>query len=163
MNHFQPERDDRACLKALLSALDASETTLQRDPALRGEDNTGDWAIYGSHGHIYPDGAGYLLYVTIEEKTGEDEIDRDPSGRPWKAAKADLSFCQVRQDGDWEGCLYLDRLPVSDEAKAIRDTLGVRKRRHLSAEQTEMARSRLASARSHVKSAKRSPPIDLAA
>jgi hypothetical protein len=57
---------DRERLLAFLNALDASETTLQRDPAIRDQDNDGDWAIR-RWGHIYPDGAGYLLYVTTEE------------------------------------------------------------------------------------------------
>jgi hypothetical protein len=82
-------------------------------------------------------------------------IDREPSSLPWKNAKAKLSFCQVGQDGDWEGCLRLGRLPIPAEAKAIREVLGIRKRRHLSADQKERARSVLASARTLVKSAKR--------
>jgi hypothetical protein len=153
---------DRERLVALLDALDASETTLQRD-LVRNEGRTGDWGIRGKYGHVYPDGAGYLLYVTIEEKTGKDGIDREPSPRPWKAAKARLSFCQVTQDGDWEGCLYLDRLPVSDEAEAIRATLGIRKRRHLSGEAKEQASVRLSVARALFKSAKRPPSMRSAA
>jgi hypothetical protein len=68
MEHFNPERDDRASLKALLAALDASERALQRDPPIRGQDNVGDWAIRGRHGHVYPDGTGYLLYVSPVEE-----------------------------------------------------------------------------------------------
>ena len=159
---------DRERLLVLLDALDASETTLQRD-LVRFEGRTGDWGIRGRSRDkagndasvIYPDGAGFLLYVTFGEKTGDDGIDREPSSLPWKNAKAKLAFCRVTQDGDWEGCLRLDRLPAAAEAEAIRDVLGIRKRRHLSAEQMEVARSRLASARSLVKSAKRPSPIDL--
>ena len=45
--YFKPERDDRASLKAMLIALDASDTTLKRD-VIRGEGRTGDWGIRGS-------------------------------------------------------------------------------------------------------------------
>jgi hypothetical protein len=72
--------NDRERLVALLKALDASETTLQRD-LVRGEGRTGDWGIHGKYGHVYPDGAGYLLCVTVGEATGGDGIDRDPSPR----------------------------------------------------------------------------------
>jgi hypothetical protein len=106
-------------LKALLSALGASETTLQRDPPIRDQDDTGDWAIYGSHGHIYPDGDGYLLYA-------------DVTPRRWSSIKRSLDFCRLTQDGDNEGCLHLDRLPTAAEAEAIRDAIGIRKRRHMS-------------------------------
>jgi hypothetical protein len=136
VNHFQPERDDRACLKALLSALDASEAILQRDPPIRDQDNTGDWAIYGSHGHIYPDGDGYLLYAHA-------------TPRRWTSIKQS-PFCKLTQDGDDEGCLHLDRLPTAVEAVAIRDAIGIRKRRSMSADQIERARSLLASARTLV-------------
>ena len=161
---------ERECLVALLDALDASETALRRDPPIRGQEDTGDWAIWGRDDnddsdipigmscHVYPDGGGYLIYFMVA-----DLGDREPSSLPWKNAKAKLSFCQITQDGDWEGCLRLDRLPTAAEAKAIRDTLGIRKRRHLSAEQMDMARSRLASARSQVKSAERPSPMRSAA
>jgi len=53
-----------------------------------------DWRrqITGKHGHAMTDGAGYLLYMTAAEATGDDGIDRDPSPRPWKTAKAILAF-----------------------------------------------------------------------
>ncbi|HWW37153.1 MAG TPA: hypothetical protein VNZ23_18195 [Xanthobacteraceae bacterium] len=160
---------DRERLLALLDALDGSETTLQRD-MVRGEGRTGDWGIRGQKDRkgndanvIYPDGAGYLLYVTPGEKTGKDGIDREPSPRSWKDAKAKLSFCQITQDGDWEGCLRLDRLPNLKEAEAIRDVLGIRKRRHLSAEEKESRSINLSIARSVAKSAKRPPPMRSAA
>jgi hypothetical protein len=87
--YFKPERDDRANLKAMLIALDASDTTLKRD-VIRGEGRTGDWGIRGStdrHDNdgnvIYSDGAGYLLYVTTDEPN-----EREPSSRPWSGAWA---------------------------------------------------------------------------
>jgi hypothetical protein len=157
MAHYPPERDDRASLKALLVALDASETRLQRDPPIRKHGNTGDWAIYGTLGRIYPDGDGYLLYVTTEEKVGANYIDRKPSSRPWNGAKSRLSFCRVTQDGDFEGCLRLERLPAPHEAIAIRESLGIRKRRII----TDEARARLEAARSLIISPKRTPYIEI--
>jgi hypothetical protein len=49
-------------------------------------------------------------------------------------AKRRLAFCRVTQDGDWEGCLQLDRLPTAEEARVIMDVLRIRRRRHLSPE-----------------------------
>jgi hypothetical protein len=103
-------------LEGLLAALDASPLALRRDAC-------GAYAINGKSGHIYADGPGFLLCVS----TGE-------SARLWGFVKKRLAFCQLRQDGEDEGCLYLDRLPTPGEAEAIRDDLGIRKRRHLSDE-----------------------------
>ena len=108
--------------------------------------------------HVYPDGDGWLIYFTVA-----DQDDREPSSLPWKNANAKLSFCQVTQDGDWEGCLRLSHLPDKAEAEAIRQVLGIRKRRHLSADQKERPRFVLSSARTLVKSAKRPPPMRSAA
>ena len=129
---------DRERLLALLNASDASETTLQRD-LVRFEGRTGDWGIRGKYGHVYRDGAGYLLYA-------------HGTPRRWSSVKRSLAFCKLSQDGDDEGCLHLDRLPTPAEAEAIRDAIGIRKRRHMTADQIERARSVLASARSLVKS-----------
>jgi hypothetical protein len=126
MEHSSPERDERACLKALLATLDASDIALKRD-LVRGEGRTGDWAIYGRLGHIYPDGAGYLLCVVADE--------RDQSARRWNNVKARLArICELTQDGDDEGCLYLDRMPAAHEAGLIREALGIRRKRQLSDE-----------------------------
>ena len=57
---------DRALLLPLITALDASPLALKRD-LVRGEGRTGDWGIFGQLGHIYPDGDGFLLYVSTEE------------------------------------------------------------------------------------------------
>jgi hypothetical protein len=69
MQDFVPERDERASLKALLAALDASERALRRDPPIRGQDDTGGWSIRGRLGHIHPDGTGYLLCVVSDYGT----------------------------------------------------------------------------------------------
>jgi hypothetical protein len=121
------EYDCRARLKLLLAALDASELTLKRD-LIRGEGRTGDWAIYGKLGHIYPDGAGYLLCVVADDE-------REQSARRWTNVKGRLTaICRLTQDCDDEGCLHLDRLPQPHEAVVIREALGIRKRRIVSDE-----------------------------
>jgi hypothetical protein len=40
----------------------------------------------------------------------------------------------LRQDGEGDGCLYLDRLPAPHEAGVIREALGIKRKRQLSAE-----------------------------
>jgi hypothetical protein len=155
--------NDRERLVALLDALDASQTTLQRD-VVRGEGRTG---IRGRSRDkagndasvIYPDGDGFLLYVTFGERTGDYGVDREPSSLPWKNAKAKLSFCNVTQDGDWEGCLRLSGLPNPKEAEAIREVMSIRKRRIV----TDAARSQLEAMREAANTAKRGGHVDLAA
>jgi hypothetical protein len=93
--------DDRDSLLSLVAALDASPRALRRDEC-------GDWQITGKHGHVYVDGACYLLCVM----TGE-------SPRRWGFVKKRLRFCRLTQDGDDEGGLYLDRLPAPDEAERL--------------------------------------------
>ena len=61
--------------------------------------------------------------------------------------KAKLRFCERTQDGDSEGCLRLRRLPSPAQAKLIRDALGIRKRRVLSADQLACLRDRLTTMR----------------
>ena len=127
MQDFVPERDERASLKALLAALDASEVALKRD-LVRSEGRSGDWAIYGRIGHAYHDGDGYLLCVVADDE-------RDQSARRWTNVKARLAgICRLTQDGEDEGCLYLDRLPATHEADLIREALGIKRKRQLSAE-----------------------------
>src|SRR5690242_1525448 len=53
----------------------------------------------------------------------EERGDQQPSAKHRNLAKQRLSFCRVTQDGDWEGCLHLDRLPSAHEAATIRDLL----------------------------------------
>jgi hypothetical protein len=126
---------DRLHLEAFLTAIDASPGALER-PNCRGW--IGDYQITGKHGHVLADQPGYLLYVT-------GTVQR------WKKAKrtlpgqgeATLSSGSVTQDGDDEGIIRLDRLPLPAEAEAIRDLIGIRKRRTL----TEGGRLQLESAR----------------
>ena len=106
---------DKQHLGAMLTALDVSPRALERP--------IGDWQIAGNSGHIMTDGRGFLLYVSTSE-----------SPRRWTGIKKRLGFCRLTQDGDDEGCLYLERLPKADEAVLIREAIGIRKRRHLTPE-----------------------------
>jgi hypothetical protein len=75
--------EDRAALLPLIEALDASPRALQRD-LVRGESGTGDWAICGSLGHIYPDGAGYLrerIRQALDERQASARLVPRYSGR----------------------------------------------------------------------------------
>lgn len=136
---------DRERLVALLTVLDASPRCLERD-----------WQITGKRGHVLADGTGWVLYVTTAERD-ERNIDGKlrcyGSSRRWTFVKRELAFAKLKQDGDDEGCFFLDRLPTSDEAEAIRDAIGLRKRRHLSPNEIEARKSLLAFARIHFKSA----------
>jgi hypothetical protein len=99
---------DARHLDTFLTAIDASPAALRR-PACRGW--IGDYQIIGKHGHVLADHPGYLLYVT-------GTVQR------WKKAKRLLPSI-VTQDGDDEGLLRLGRLPLSNEADAIRDLIGM--------------------------------------
>jgi hypothetical protein len=123
---------DRERLVALLDALGASPRCLER-PNCRGW--IGDWQITGKRGHAMTDGTCYLFYAQAKP-------------RRWTSIKQSLAFCKLSQDGDDEGILRLDRLPTDAEAGAIRDALGVRKRRHMTEAQISRSRCALASARS---------------
>jgi hypothetical protein len=148
---------DRERPLALLDALDGSETTLQRD-MVRGEGRTGDWGIRrqkdrkGNDANvIYPDGDGYLIYVTKPE---HDRIDPDDkrrcygSPRRWASIKKALGFARLVQEAEDEGIFHMDRLPNEAEAEAIREAVGIRKRRIV----TDAARSQLQAMRQAAKS-----------
>jgi hypothetical protein len=47
--------------------------------------------------------------------------------------KARLAFCAVTQDCDDESVLRLHQLPTPDQASAIREVLGIRKRQEIPA------------------------------
>ena len=130
MQYFEPERGDRASLLALVAALDASPRALCRDAC-------GDWQISGKQGCIYADGNGWLIVVM----TGE-------SARRWTNVKQRLHpFCRITQDCDDEGALHLDRLPKPGEADLIREAIGIRRKRSMSPEALQQARSALEQAR----------------
>jgi hypothetical protein len=92
---------DKQHLEAMLTALDASRRALER--------RCGDWQISGSDGHVMTDSRGFLFYVS----TGE-------SPRRWTGIKKRLGFCRLTQDGNDEGCLYLERLPKAEAASRCR-------------------------------------------
>jgi hypothetical protein len=98
--------------------------------------------ISGKHGHVLADQPGYLLYVT-------------GAMQRWKKSKRVLPGT-VTQDGDDEGIIRLDRLPSLAEAEAIRDLIGIRKRRHM----TPKALAKLEYARGSIKSPVLALPID---
>jgi hypothetical protein len=124
MNHAIVSADDRAHLEALLKALNASPLAMRRDEC-------GDRSITGKSGHIFTDGLGYLLYV------------RGESARHWGFVKRRLAFCRLNQDGDDEGCLHLDHLPTPAEAALMRETLGIKRKRHLTPDVRAALESRL--------------------
>jgi hypothetical protein len=122
--------NDQTRLEALVVAIDASPRALRRDQC-------GDYIITGKLGHIFADGQSFLFYVSTRE-----------SPRRWTMVKRRLAFCHLRQDGDDEGCLRLDRLPRPEEAEFIREALGIRKRRRVSPQVLATARMSLACGRS---------------
>jgi hypothetical protein len=76
----------------------ASSLALRYDQTRGGE--RGDLGLRGKHGHIYIDGAGFLLCVSgIDERTF--------TARRWSAIKKRLAFCRLTQDGDCEDSLGL--------------------------------------------------------
>lgn len=121
--------NERAHLETLLIALDASPRALHKDAC-------GDWSISGKTGHIFADGQGYLIYVATKE-----------SARRWTNIKRHLSFCRITQQGDTEGCMHLDMPPTPQQAKAIRDAIGIRKKRTISDEAKATLASRLLQSR----------------
>jgi hypothetical protein len=125
---------DRTYLETLLTALDASPIALGR-PNWRGW--VGDYQITGKLGHVLADGAGYFLYATTPERDRRDpdgKIRTYGSPRRWTNVKRRLTFARLIQEGDDEGVFRPDRLPTPAEADAIRDVIGIRRRRHMTAE-----------------------------
>jgi hypothetical protein len=51
------------------------------------------------------------------------------TARKWTKLKSRLSFCEVTQDGDDEGCLRLMDLPTPEQAILIRKALGLSQKR----------------------------------
>jgi hypothetical protein len=98
---------DKDRLEQLREALNGAFNSLRRDEC-------GTWRLLGSRGHIYRDGDGWLLFVACR------------SGLHWTYTKRRLALCRLTQDGEDEGCLYLDRLPSTAEAEEIRHVLRIR-------------------------------------
>jgi hypothetical protein len=124
---------DRAQQKSLLVALNAWARALRRDEC-------GAWTISGERGtiHTWGDGKSWVLFVSC------------PSGLHWTKRKQRLSFCQVTQDGEDEGCFRLHQLPTPGQSETIREILGIRKRMEFTPEDLERRRAsvvRLSSAK----------------
>lgn len=103
-----------------------------------GRDQAGDPCIWGRcdkerhlENNIHADGQGFYLAVSM------------PTRRKLTAALEHLDFCEVRQRGDREAVLYLDRMPTQQESWAIRRYLGIRKVAALSPEEAEARRARM--------------------
>jgi hypothetical protein len=131
------ERADRRQQERLLAALDAAQAQLRRDEC-------GSWVITGRRGaiHTWGDGKSWSVYV----------IGR--SARHWTAIKRRVAFMTVTQDGDEEGCLRLFSLPTPQEAVAIRDVMGLRKRVDYGPDALERKRASMARALSARESAR---------
>ena len=137
----------REALIKLVEALGCWDRALRRDEC-------GDWAVFGKLGHIYavpgtldrPKTNGFQIYFRGAEEFGEI------STLAWTWAKKALSFCQVTNDGDNEGMLFMDRLPTAAESEIIRDKLGIRKKREISDDERERLRA-IGFSPSHVKDA----------
>jgi hypothetical protein len=114
---------DRAALRELAHALDATGSSLSRDDCRQ-------WWIWGSRGRICSDGAVGSWTLVIECETA----------REWSAVERSLSFCITGQNGDSEGNFRLDGLPTPEQAAAIRKALGLRKRRSVTQETLERLR-----------------------
>lgn len=113
----QPNREnDNILLEKLSEHLSTSEDRIRLD-------DCGDWNIFGRRGHIFTDSK--LWYIFVAETTK----------RKWSAIKAKLKFMEVSQDGDDEGIMKLERMPLQEEAEAIREVLGLNKRPELTEEQ----------------------------
>ena len=98
-----------------------ADLIVSRPAALR-RDECGDWRIRGRCGHIYAVSPERFQLVF----TGADE-----SARRWNSAKERLRFARLAQDGEFDGSLFLDRLPTADEGKTMREVLGIPKRRQM--------------------------------
>ena len=149
-------RQRRRCAVIRLSVV---KRTLGIGRSGGGDDSDESDIPIGMSCHVYSEGDGWLIHFPVADA---DKSNRAPSSLPWKNAKAKLSFCQVTQDGDWEGCLRLHRLPDQREAKAIREALGIRSAgTYQPIRRNGLMRPSVGS--DPVKSAKRPPPMLLAA
>jgi hypothetical protein len=119
-----PPKFQRARLREFMAAIHAKKSSLLRD-------SCGDWAITGSQGCVYCAPGGFQLVIT-------SMVARP---RRWSNIKKALSFCELQNDGDDEGILFLDRLPTISEAGPIRQALGIHKHRDITPEQKDKLRA----------------------
>ncbi len=129
-----PPTLQRATLLKLAESVGCTAGALRRDEC-------GDWSIQGARGHIYAvpgvlaegfrDRAGFLIYVDCGSYSA--------ASRAWSLTRTDLAFATVINDGDTEGCLFLDRLPTS--SAIIRKRVRIRKKREISDAERKRLRS----------------------
>jgi hypothetical protein len=138
MVDIYPPAKQREALLKLVEALGCRDACLRRDEC-------GDWRIVGRFGHIYaipgtvdrPGVEGFQIYFR-----GAAEFEEPPKGsKAWAFAKKAMPFCELTNDGDDEGMLFLDRLPAPEEAEIIRDKLHIAKKREVSAGELERLRA----------------------
>jgi hypothetical protein len=102
---------DRGDLVTLLGVINGASNSLRRDEG-------GDWAVIGSRGSIRACGGTFSVFVAGRSR------------RHWFFVKKALAgFCAVAQDGDDEGILRLNRLPIGEEAARLRAVIGLRQTR----------------------------------
>ena len=103
---------DKEDILELAKAMDAAKSSIKLDDCRL-------WVIQGSRGYAstWGNGVSYLIHVVCR------------STRHWTATKKQLSFCELTQDGDDEGCFRLRRLPTAREAAIIRKAIGVHQRK----------------------------------
>jgi hypothetical protein len=117
-----PPSKQRPRLLVFAGSIDSRASALRRD-------DCGDWAIFGSNGHIYAVPEGFQLMIGCDVENA-----RWTSARGWESAKKRLRFGKLTQDGDQEGSIIIVRVPSKAEAAEIRDILGIPQARHLSEE-----------------------------
>jgi len=92
-------------------------------------DECHDLVIQGKRGNIHEDGTGYSVAVLLG------------SARAWTAAKRKLAgFCELRQDCDWEGVLFMPAIPGPEALAALRGILKIHKVPQYSVEVLERKR-----------------------
>jgi hypothetical protein len=79
-------------------------------------DVCGDFFIPTRHGHVYSSGDGYIVFFSFT----------DHSTR-WTNMKKRLGGFEVTQDGDDEGCIYIDTLDYLPPS-GLRKAIGLRKK-----------------------------------
>lgn len=108
-----------------MDVLELKQALKTSSPIVKNE--CGDPNIIGKKGHVYVDGDGSFgpwFYVMVE---GKD-------------LKKRLSF-MIPWQGD---CVFkLDRMPTKEEARRIRQVVGLKQKRKYSAEYAELLRQRL--------------------
>jgi hypothetical protein len=135
MSDLFPPTKQRPALLAFAEALDSRPAALRRDEC-------NDWRISGREGcSIYAVPEGFQLQ--FDSRYGVNDWDGEgPHVQDYAKAKRSLAFCNLRQDGTGGGIFTLDRLPNEAEASAIRETLGIFRKKQYSEEALTAMRER---------------------